>query len=66
MSVALPTQGLFLVLLISNLQSSRGVTLHFSPFTQSLASIMFRLCWQGSPFCWWHLFISMLPWHHGL
>jgi hypothetical protein len=43
MSVALLTQRLFLVLLMSNLQSSRGVTLLLRPFTKNLASIMLHL-----------------------
>jgi hypothetical protein len=43
MSVAHLTQRSFLVLLISTLQSSRGVTLLLSPFTQSLASIILHL-----------------------
>jgi hypothetical protein len=42
MSVAHLTQGLLLVLPISNLQSSKGVTL-LSPFAKSLASIMLPL-----------------------
>jgi hypothetical protein len=37
------TQGLLHVLLISILQSSRGVALLLSPFTQSLANIILRL-----------------------
>jgi hypothetical protein len=40
MSVTHLTQRLMLVLSISDLQSSRGVMLLLSPFTQSLASIM--------------------------
>jgi hypothetical protein len=40
MSVAHPTQMLFHVLPISNLQSSRGVALLLSPFIKSLASII--------------------------
>jgi hypothetical protein len=43
MSVAHLTQGLFHILTISNLQSSRGIMLLLSPFTQSLASIMLHL-----------------------
>jgi hypothetical protein len=43
MSVALLTQRLFLVFLMSNLQSSRGVALLLSLVTKSLASIMLRL-----------------------
>jgi hypothetical protein len=43
MSVARLTQRLFLVLSISNLQSSRGVMLLLSPFTQSLAIIILPL-----------------------
>jgi hypothetical protein len=43
MSVAHLTQRLFLLLLISNLQSSRGVALLLSPFTQSLANIILHV-----------------------
>jgi hypothetical protein len=43
MSVAHPTQRLLHLLAMSNMQSSRGVALLLSPFTQSLASIMLRL-----------------------
>jgi hypothetical protein len=43
MSVAHLTQRLFLMLLISNLQSSRGVALLLSLFTQSISSIILYL-----------------------
>jgi hypothetical protein len=43
MSVARLTHRLLLVLTISNLQSSKGVALLLSPFTQTLARIILHL-----------------------
>jgi hypothetical protein len=53
LSVAHLTQGLLLVLPISNLLGSRGVALLLSLLIQSLASIMLPLCWD-SPFHGWY------------